>query len=30
VPGGELTVALGATVRLGGPVEHVFDVDIEV
>ena len=30
VPGGELTVALGATVRLGGPVEHVFDVDIEI
>ncbi len=30
VPGGELLVALGATARLGGPVEHVFDVDIEV
>jgi diaminopimelate epimerase len=30
VPGGELTVILGATVRLGGPVVHVFDVDIEV
>jgi diaminopimelate epimerase len=30
VPGGELEVTLGATVRLGGPVEHVFDVDIEI
>jgi diaminopimelate epimerase len=30
VRGGELTVALGPTVRLGGPVAHVFDVDIEV
>ncbi len=30
VPGGELTVALGTTVRLGGPVEHVFDVDVGV
>jgi diaminopimelate epimerase len=30
VPGGELTVMLGETVRLGGPVVHVFDVDIEV
>ncbi len=30
VPGGELQVALGKTVRLGGPVVHVFDVDIEV
>ncbi len=30
VPGGELDVALGPTVRLGGPVEHVFDVDVEV
>jgi diaminopimelate epimerase len=30
VPGGELAVTLGATVRLGGPVVHVFDVDIEV
>jgi hypothetical protein len=26
VLGGSLTVALGATVRLGGPVVHVFDV----
>ncbi|HET9730172.1 MAG TPA: diaminopimelate epimerase, partial [Acidimicrobiia bacterium] len=30
VPGGELTVALGATVRLGGPVMHVFDVEVEI
>ena len=30
VPGGELDVRLGATVRLGGPVVHVFDVDIDV
>jgi diaminopimelate epimerase len=30
VPGGELQVALGKTVRLGGPVVHVFDVDIDV
>jgi diaminopimelate epimerase len=30
VRGGELTVALGPTVRLGGPVAHVFDVDIEI
>ena len=30
VPGGELDVVLGATVRLGGPVVHVFDVDVEV
>jgi hypothetical protein len=29
VPGGELTVDLGATIRLGGPVSHVFDVDID-
>jgi diaminopimelate epimerase len=29
VRGGELHVALGDTVRLGGPVVHVFDVDIE-
>ena len=27
VPGGDLAVELGATVRLGGPVVHVFDVD---
>jgi len=30
VPGGELDVHLGPTVRLGGPVVHVFDVDIDV
>jgi diaminopimelate epimerase len=30
VRGGELDVTLGPTVRLGGPVEHVFDVDIDV
>jgi diaminopimelate epimerase len=30
VPGGELDVHLGATVRLGGPVVHVFDVDVEL
>ena len=30
VPGGELTVVLGSTVRLGGPVEHVFDVDVDL
>jgi diaminopimelate epimerase len=30
VPGGELDVVLGETVRLGGPVVHVFDVDVEV
>jgi diaminopimelate epimerase len=28
VPGGTLSVQLGETVRLGGPVVHVFDVDI--
>ncbi|MDZ4828341.1 MAG: diaminopimelate epimerase [Actinomycetota bacterium] len=28
VRGGSLTVALGETIRLGGPVVHVFDVDI--
>ncbi|HEV7525625.1 MAG TPA: diaminopimelate epimerase [Acidimicrobiia bacterium] len=30
VPGGELDVRLGETARLGGPVEHVFDVDVEI
>ena len=30
VPGGELQVVLGPTVRLGGPVEHVFDVEVEL
>jgi diaminopimelate epimerase len=29
VLGGELTVQLGDTIRLGGPVVHVFDVDID-
>lgn len=28
VLGGSLTVALGATIRLGGPVVHVFDVEL--
>lgn len=28
VPGGDLTVEIGDTIRLGGPVVHVFDVDI--
>jgi diaminopimelate epimerase len=30
VRGGELDIALGETVRLGGPVTHVFDMDVEV
>lgn len=30
VPGGELVVELGDTVRLGGPVRHVFDVDVDL
>jgi diaminopimelate epimerase len=30
VPGGELEVTLGATVRLGGPVVHVFDVAVDI
>jgi diaminopimelate epimerase len=29
VAGGELDVTLGETVRLGGPVVHVFDVDVD-
>jgi diaminopimelate epimerase len=29
VPGGDLVVDLGATVRLGGPVQHVFDVTLD-
>jgi diaminopimelate epimerase len=29
VPGGELAVELGDTVHLGGPVVHVFDVDVD-
>ena len=30
VPGGDLTVELGDTVRLGGPVVHVFDVEVDL
>ncbi|HEX4776769.1 MAG TPA: diaminopimelate epimerase [Acidimicrobiia bacterium] len=30
VPGGDLVVELGPTIRLGGPVVHVFDTTIEV
>jgi diaminopimelate epimerase len=30
VLGGELAVDLGDTVRLGGPVVHAFDVDVNV
>jgi diaminopimelate epimerase len=30
VPGGDLTVELGDRVRLGGPVTHVFDVDVDL
>lgn len=30
VHGGDLDVELGPTVRLGGPVVHVFDVDVEL
>ncbi|MET0629111.1 MAG: diaminopimelate epimerase [Acidimicrobiia bacterium] len=29
VPGGDLVVDLGETVRLGGPVVHVFDVELD-
>lgn len=29
VPGGVLTVAIGETVMLGGPVTHIFDVEID-
>lgn len=29
VPGGELVVSVGETIRLGGPVNHVFDVDVD-
>ncbi|MET0275701.1 MAG: diaminopimelate epimerase [Acidimicrobiia bacterium] len=29
VPGGDLSVDLGDTVKLGGPVVHVFDVDVD-
>jgi diaminopimelate epimerase len=30
VPGGDLTVELGDTIRLGGPVVHVFDVEVDL
>jgi diaminopimelate epimerase len=30
VPGGDLVVEVGDTVRLGGPVRHVFDADVEL
>ncbi len=30
VPGGELVVEVGPTVRLGGPVAHVFDVEVDL
>jgi diaminopimelate epimerase len=30
VRGGDLSVRLGDTVRLGGPVVHVFDVDVDL
>jgi diaminopimelate epimerase len=30
VPGGDLSVQLGDTIRLGGPVVHVFDVELEL
>jgi diaminopimelate epimerase len=30
VPGGELDITVGETVRLGGPVVHIFDMDVEV
>ena len=30
VPGGELSVDLGTTLRLGGPVRHVFDVTLDL
>jgi len=30
VTGGDLVVDLGDTVRLGGPVVHVFDVDVDL
>ncbi len=29
VPGGELSIVLGDTIRLGGAVHHVFDVEID-
>ncbi len=30
VRGGELDIVVGDTVRLGGPVVHIFDMDVEV
>jgi diaminopimelate epimerase len=30
VPGGDLAVAVGETIRLGGPVVRVFDVDVDL
>jgi diaminopimelate epimerase len=30
VPGGELVVEVGTTVRLGGPVAHVFDLEVDL
>ncbi len=30
VPGGDLVVELGDTIRLGGPVVHVFDVTVDL
>ncbi|HZR14659.1 MAG TPA: diaminopimelate epimerase [Acidimicrobiia bacterium] len=30
VPGGDLVVELGSTIRLGGPVVHVFDTTLDV
>jgi hypothetical protein len=30
VPGGVLDVEVGDTARLGGPVVHVFDVDVDL
>jgi diaminopimelate epimerase len=30
VPGGVLELEIGETVRLGGPVHHVFDVDVDL
>ena len=30
VPGGDLAVELGDAIRLGGPVVHVFDVDVDL
>jgi diaminopimelate epimerase len=30
VPGGELRVGIGDTITLGGPVTHVFDVEIDL